>query len=116
MKPTASRRSFSLAIAVTAAVVPLLAHARCSSAQSTPIYAGPNYDEITGNGFRNATFSNATGVAVSSTGLAIGLADRYAAGVDKGNRALLLNAGTGNSVELSGLTTDPSAVFDSAAY
>jgi hypothetical protein len=116
MKRTAYRRSFHLAAAAAAAaVVPLLADTRCASAQSTPIFGGPTYDEITGNGYRNAMFSNAVGVAVSSTGLAVGIADRYAAGIDKGGRAILLNA-AGSAVELSGLAADPSATFESAAY
>ena len=115
MNRTPSRRSFYLATAVAAAVVPLYAPGPCASAQSTPIYGGPTFEELTGNGYRNATFSNATGIAVSSTGLAVGIADRYAAGIDKGGRAVLLNA-AGSAVELGGLTNDPSATFESAAY
>ena len=111
----AAFRRVSLTTAVTAAIVPLLAHCRMAAAQSTPVYGGMTYDASTGDGYTNATFSDATGVAVSGAGAAVGFADRFQGGVNKGTRAIRLD-GTGNAFELNTLTVDPFGVSNASAY
>jgi hypothetical protein len=108
-------RSVSLAAAVTAALAPMLALSRSASAQPVPIYGGPTYNQTTGDGFNNASFSNSTGMAVNSSGVAVGLADRNSAGVNMLQRAVFLNS-AGAAGQLTGLTTDPAVVAESAAY
>ncbi|MEO6434790.1 MAG: hypothetical protein ABIP55_03375, partial [Tepidisphaeraceae bacterium] len=103
-----------LSAAALAGIAPLLVAARTASAQPLPIFGGPTYDQNTGDGYTTAAFSNATGVAVSSTGYAVGFADRFIGGVNKGKRALLLSPGS--AFELTGLNADASLVADSSVY
>ncbi len=103
----------ALVSAAAATLLPLLE--RSAAAQPVPIYGGPNYDAATGNGYQNASFSGAIGTPVSSTGLAVGYADFYSAGVNKLTRAVLLS-GNGNAIQLTSLTTDPSVAAKSQVY
>ena len=104
----------AILMSAVSAVAPLGAGAPTASAQSTPIYGGVTFDQTTGDGYQNASFSNAIGVALNDSGVAIGFADRYVGGINRGTRAVLLNSTT--AFELTGLVADPTVLANSSAY
>ena len=93
----------SRVISLLALLGTMLGSASIGSAAYLTVYGGPAYDPATGEGFPGAASAK-----VNESGLAVGRAMKYVAGIDKGERAVRWDPSTAPGTELGTLGTDSS--------
>ncbi|KKK51795.1 hypothetical protein LCGC14_3111380, partial [marine sediment metagenome] len=101
---------------VLAVVVALLAPSGTALAGPMPVYGGPTYDSSTSTGYTNPSIAFSPGRGVNDSGTAVGSADKYDAGSNKGTRAVRWASGVAAATELGHIGDNGSGVTDAYAY
>ncbi len=79
------------------------------------VVGSPGYNASTGTGFRDAEFRDSPGAIVNNSGTAVGWANKYVSGSNKGSRAVRWDS-SGTAVELDVLGTGSNGGTSAEAY